>query len=1077
MKNIRNITNGFLLRIFLNYTVVSLPALLSLFLSLIALEYFFYLNPGFRLALLIFLVVLTVAFLGGYLIIAIKYKELIVFARNRIFAIQGYTHKRNYFQLINFFQIEKLFPEQSSKVVLQKALSLGQQFEFFRLSQMFTLPGLRIFLMWMLGLSLFIGLAYSKIKEPAIRIIRYETLFNPGERLQYVLMPRVLECIEEQDLKITLKVTGSFLPDRIFISHEGIDRMLVKEDLNLFSYTFTSVRKPFHFTVIQHGLNHKQTFYVDVIPKSRLTNLYLIVYSPEYMRLPIDTIRDLSAVSVYEHSRISIGGRLHNAERVHLLSTESSYADTLNIDSQGDFQSPKRGIEVSQRVSLRTFNSNLRSIVDTVSIQLRVQKDKPPVITASLLNVEGYLARISVAAYDDFGVSSVESLLTGIKRGKTSVISSHICTGKYGLTEFLKVESMDFSAYYEAYDTIMLQYKVTDNSWSPGQSVLSSVLFLKTQRNPVLVMEDYERLEEATESLNKHQRGIQQIQNETEKFLNLPALDLLFEQRQVRDRISQETSQFKEKALDIQKEMDELRPADESSDEMRIELQKLLERLDSIAQKALNTELNNPADLSKMKEELQKLEDLLENIQTKLNQDVTDQKLNQMYQDLQQLIQKQIIENTALSHQIGKHESDSTGDSKIGNSQKLSELLEQHNEIEKAIEKLNSELKNGLLGKDQKAKELLKTIEGDYKKIPGQNTPESKGTLDDINKKYDELKESIDQSLMDMASEQADIDIRQLRQIIKTGILISKDAEQLSTINQYSTQTEKAVALETYIDLQKRWPVFKDSVNAFITRSDLPLSLFLSLTDNIDKGVVSLKSQLQKSQPIGISQDANQVMGDLNKVVLHLAELLKEQEEDKNSIQMGGQCNKPKKKGGKPNKISMGDIRKQQEKLNSQMQKMLEGQNKGGANPGKELLDLINQQFGLRQQLNQLMKEAESKRHAEALQGIAEEMKKLEKEMLKNRLAGSEFQQRQRTILTRLLEAEKAVMEQETENRRTSREALDEEWNSPYERRFFNNDKIKSSPDFLKPKSIRTRTYYTGISEIFSRTMVESEGI
>ncbi len=1077
MNHIRNITNGFLFRISLFYTLVGMPVLLSVFLSFLAIEYFLYLNQGFRLLIFSLFLLLVFVFLAGYLFIAFKYKDLIILARNRHFAVQGYTQKRNYFQLINFFQLERLFPDHSSKVVSQKALTLGQQFEFFGIGRFFSNPGLRLFLLWFIGIGLLIALSYNKLRDPAIRIIRFETVYKPGERLQYTLTPLTLECIEEEDLSIQLKVTGIYLPDKIFIQHDGVERMLVKEETDLFTYTFTAVRKSFQFAIVQHGLGHSSTFHVEVVPKSRLTNLYLIVTPPEYMRLPVDTIRDLSTVTLYRNSTISIGGRMLNASGILLSYTGDSFSDTLFVDAGHQFRSRKQSITTDQRMTLRTINNGLRSVVDTVSVQFRVLNDKPPVISASMLNLDGYFARISISAYDDFGISRIESLLTGRKDGLSFDLPPVIVTRNFVGTEFVKVESIDFESHFLSYDTLFVQYRVTDNSWSPGQSALSNIIYLKTLKNPLTLLQEYNRLEEATESLNRNQKGIQQLQNEAEKFMNLPALDLLFEQRQMRDRISMETTQFKEKALDIRKEIDELQSADESSEEMRNELQKLLDRLDSITQKALETELNNPADISKMKDELKKLEDLLEKIQSKLNQDITDQKLNQLYQALQQMIQKQINENEELSRQLEGQERDSATDNKAMNTERVSQLLEQHKEIGNTIESMNEELKKGLLGKDEKAKELLRDIEKQYNSVPQQKSPDAKNTLEEINKKYDELKNSIDETLMEMAAEQADIDIRQLRQIIKTGILISKDAEQLSTVKQYGTQTEKTNALETYIDLQKRWPVFRDSVLAFITRSDLPLSLFLATTDQIDKGIVSLKSQIQKSQPIGISQDANQVMGDINKIVLQLSELLKEQEEDKNSIQMGGQCNKPKKKGGKPKQISMGEIRKQQEKLNSQMQKLMEGQNKGGKNPGKELLDLINQQFGLRQQLNQLMKEAEAKRHTQALQGIADEMKRLEQEMMKNRLAGSDLQQRQKTILTRLLETEKALMEQETENRRTSREARDEEWNNHYERRFFTNDKFRNTPEFLKPKSIRTRTYYTGICEIFSRTMIENEGL
>ena len=142
--------------------------------------------------------------------------------------------------------------------------------------------------------------------------------------------------------------------------------------------------------------------------------------------------------------------------------------------------------------------------------------------------------------------------------------------------------------------------------------------------------------------------------------------------------------------------------------------------------------------------------------------------------------------------------------------------------------------------------------------------------------------------------------------------------------------------------------------------------------------------------------------------------------------QQGGQsmCTKPG--GGKPN---MQQIGKKQGELNQMMQQMMDGK---GMDP-KKLAEMGKMQEMLRQQL----KEAHEGLKQQGEKGLGDmgqimkDMKDTEDE-LKNKLITEATMKRQRKILQRLLDSQKAVREKnEFENKRKSRTGEEEERISP----------------------------------------------
>jgi hypothetical protein len=159
------------------------------------------------------------------------------------------------------------------------------------------------------------------------------------------------------------------------------------------------------------------------------------------------------------------------------------------------------------------------------------------------------------------------------------------------------------------------------------------------------------------------------------------------------------------------------------------------------------------------------------------------------------------------------------------------------------------------------------------------------------------------------------------------------------------------------------------------------------------------------------------------------------------SGQKQGSCQKP---GGKNPKSGMGqqmsDIITQQDQLGDAMQQMKNAQEKrqgqqgekqggkqqqsGGGEYGnaEQLARMAAQQAALRQQLKALQSLLNSKgmNQTQTLRDIQDKMDKNETDLVNKRLS-SEMLMRQKEILTHLLEAEKAIREQEQDDKRSSK--------------------------------------------------------
>jgi hypothetical protein len=314
-----------------------------------------------------------------------------------------------------------------------------------------------------------------------------------------------------------------------------------------------------------------------------------------------------------------------------------------------------------------------------------------------------------------------------------------------------------------------------------------------------------------------------------------------------------------------------------------------------------------------------------------------------------------------------------------------------------------------------------------------------------------EMAASLKQQASGMSMEQIDIDIKAVRQLLTNLVRLSFEEEQLMKSVQKTAYNNPDYLKnqETQKKLHGNSMLIRDSLFALSKRIFKLAPTINKETTQLEKNMRSALTALQERRSSDAASRQQYVMMHTNNLALMLNEvlsnLMQQQSQAMQSKKSGnsGSCNKP---GGNTPKPGAGkqlsDIISKQQGLGQSMQQMgqpkpgqkgQQGQQGGqsgngsqsngdGENNSEELVRLAQQQAAIRRQLQQLNSLLNSKGmgNAKEIKEIQEQMDKNETDLVNKRIDAT-FVKRQKEILTRLLEAEQSLREQEQDDKRSSK--------------------------------------------------------
>jgi hypothetical protein len=1084
-------------------SIYSLTLLLVFFLTVVSLEHFGRFESTIRSILFYSFLALSIAVLLKWIIIPLSklYRIGHIISHEQAAEIIGKYFNNIEDKLLNVLQLKKqtteisvYSPELIEASINQKitelkpvpfsaAVNLSENKKYARFA---IIP---------LGaLILLIFSAPSVITESTRRLVDYNTYYEKPAPFHFELQNEELQAIQHEDFLLKVKITGDFIPDNAFVEYDNTRIKLNKEGKILFEHQIKNLQKTIKFRFFADDV-YSEEYELSVLPNPIVLDFTVDLEYPKYIGRKNESFRNTGDLVIPEGTKVKWVFNTLNSRAVHFTMFDSTRI--IPPSSANNYQF-SHTFSKSTPYSVKTANEYITG-KDSVTYAINVISDQYPNIEveerADSLSSKRLYFRGQVK--DDYGFRRLTFNYKPLNKDGAQAISQELSVNK-NTTQDQFFHLWDLSAInIQAGEEIEYYFEIWDNDgYNGSKSTKTQKMVFKAPSLKEIAQNTEKKNDQIKQDLQstlKEARNLQRELNDMNRSLldkkNLnwddkkKVEDLLKRQKELQDKVENiqqqnqqknnqqnEYQQMDEKLLQKQEQLqnlmeqiltDEMKEMFKQLEELldKMDKNKLQEQLDKMKfdNKDLEKELDRALELFKQLEFEQKLEETIDKLKDLKNQ--------------QEELSKQSEDKNAKSDEIQK---------------KQEELKKEFEEVKKDIqdlEKKNSELERPNDMQDTKSDQ--KNIEQEMQKSSDQLQKNQNKKASESQKnaaqKMDELSQKLEQMQADSQQQQSEEDINALRDILENLIRLSFDQEdimlKLKTTNrndpQYlkHTQTQKKlkddakIIEDSLFALSKRVPQLDAIINREIS----------AINNNMDKAI----SHLAERQTPQANSRQQYSMTAANNLALLLSEALKQMQQQQAQQKAGeGSCSKPGA-SGKP-KPSASEMKKMQDQINQQIQKLKEQMGKegkegnqgkkpgGGSGMSEQLAKLAAQQAALRQQLQKMANEmGNDKGGKQALDKIAQQMEQTETDLVNKRIT-PETLKRQQEIMTRLLEAENAEREREMDEKRESKEGKNSNFSNPAD--FFEYKRLKEKEaELLKTVPPSLNPFYKNkVTEYFN---------
>ncbi len=1043
IAKINEFTRKFYLNKLLRGSIYAAASILALYLLLFL--FIYYVRPGIGIKTTLFFsfLLLAAAVIGLWIIKpGLAYfklgKNLSIEQAAQLIGDHFFNVKD---KLLNTLQLKALADDSPENSMLVMA-GIDQKIDMLRpipFSSAIKLSDNRKFLKYILiplSLIVLIGvIAPAILKEGTNSFIRYNEEVLPKAPFNFVVMNPKLSVTQGDDLTINLKLTGNEFPQDLYIEDGANTYKLERENISRFNYTFKNIQQNKSIRFFGGGFN-SSTFVISVSPRPTLLNINAILNYPSYLNRKSEEVSNVGDLLIPEGTKVTWQLATENSSSLSFVLQNNIYPLAI-INNTASFSRIIKNSGPYQIIPKNSFVSNS----DSLSHQISVISDQFPSIEVkespdSLSNKALYF---SGAIADDYGFSSLKFKYSIKEDGKT--------ISEQSLPIAIKTSQLENAFFYlwnlnaikvKAGQVIVYYFEVADNDGINGAKVSRSAI--KTYQAPTQ-QEIAAKLAEGSDALKKKMESTIKLASSIEKESKKLSQNLL-DKKQLSFEDKKQVEQLLEKQKQLEDAVKEIKKLNEKNTFDKQENNAINEDLKE-KQKQIDDLFNNVLD-EKTKELLQKLQRLME-----LNsKDQTREELSKMQMD-NKTLKNELDRILELYKQL---EFEQNLQNKID---RLNEMAKAQKELSKQSEDKNTNA-NDIKNKQEELNKSFKDLQTELEKLAEKNQgldkpnpfenpkketlsieqkqQESKDQLNKNNKekaaeKQEEAADEMEQLAQKMSEEQQEgeeqeskVNAKELRRLLENLLTTSFEQEKIMlslrkmTINDPSyvanVQQQNIIKdnMKTLADslfsLSKRVPQLQSIVNEEVDKINF----------NIEKSI----DQLGDRRTGEANRYQQTALTSLNNLALMLNEALDQlQKSMKNS------------KSGKGKKQNMQQLQKMQELLNKNMQnardKMEKEGNKGVVPKGqmsKEFAEMARQQQMIREALQKINSE-ENKDGKGALGNLNQaikEMKQTETELV-NKKIEQETMNRQKNLLTKLLDADKAQREQDEDSKRESNAA------------------------------------------------------
>jgi hypothetical protein len=869
------------------------------------------------------------------------------------------------------------------------------------------------------------------ISEPAERIIQHRTAFETPAPFRFELISTPLTVPKGEDFEFAVKIIGEVVPSTAYIVGAGGRYRMERLQGDVFRFIFTSVKEDLKFVCSANGWD-SPIYSLTTLPVPGVLDYKVVATPPTYTGLDEIVQTNHGDLIIPEGTIITWECRVVDADALNLRFGDSTITPERVL---GNLYSATWDARKSTPYWLIPSNKELGP-VDSMRFSLGVVSDTRPVIR--VVEVEDSLIRslryFTGSVGDDYGFTKLRFAVRSAT-GENTV--------QYFDLDRPRGKSDDFFYTWNVADlglsvgeSLEYWFEVWDNDHVNGsKSTRSSSKVFSAPTEDELKEERDEASEQIESSIEDAVEQADELRLEIESFKERlrEERELDWKDKKALEELLRKQEELRETLEKLNKNnekknsrLNEFSPQEERILEKQEELQKLMEDVMSDELKELYERMQELLDdmtPEEIQEHLEKID---------VGQDAMEKELDRALEQFKQLewevkMEDVISDLERLAEKQAKLAEDAESKEKTQEQleKEQQELNEEFEQIQKELLELrqqNAELQNPNSMMDSSAEE--KSIKESQEKSSSDLEKGKKKKASESQKTAAEEMDALAKRMKSMRSEEEEESLEEdmdaLRSLLENIITLSFEEEFLMRdIKTTDSQDPRYVEHgQTQRKLKDDAKMVEDSLYALSMR-------VRQLAGAVNREIGLVNHHMEKAlggfgnrETPMIAMNQQYVMTSFNNLALLLDETLQEMQNKQECKNPGtGNCNKPGGSGKKPS-AKAGDLKKMQQALGKQLEemksKMGEGANKGESNQrggqmSQQLAEMAAQQAALRELAKQRANELNGDGSGDGaeMKRIAEEMEQLERDLV-NRNVDVGTLDRQREIITRLLEAEEA---------------------------------------------------------------------
>lgn len=1068
--------NSFKLRYYsfklLKGVFVSMFFILIVYTSFSVIEYFVYLSSDIRkivfFGFLIFSGFLLIQFVGipilkmVHILKPIDLKTTTKIIQKHFSGIED--------RLLNIIELNDLTQNQySNELVLASIDQKIDQLKVFDFNDAVQFKNIKVVFIYFVISILVTFLIYISNSNVFIdstkRLVQFNTTFVKPAPFQYKLVNNKLEVKKGDSYNIKIVVEGDEIPEIVYINIEGNNYLMKTSSVGVFEFEMVSVINPvnFYFTDLRYD---SERYNVKLLPKPGITQFKTTITPPAYTGLQTQVFNNIGDLQIPNGTKVEWNFSGIDIDSVYIMVNDSSKITAENLNESFAISS-----NIYKSTNYNVFIQNVITQPElALSYSIEVVPDLFPEIEISQIIDSLQMTRVYFKGNigDDYGFSKLRfhyNIDNSDSAISIPIIKMMTDQEFYYVFDFQQLEQREgvVSYYFSVSDNDAVNnYKTTTSNNFTFQFPDSEEILAKDKEQFEKLQANIDKSRELAKEIKQDLNNLQlknMDTNVSDWEKSQMVSDIISKQNkleQLYDQIKQDNqnlnnylNSFDEKNLAIQEKQKQI---EELLEEVFTdELKKLMEEFNKLADEFNSQKLNQLSDDMNLT-----LEDLEKQLERNLEM-LQKMKVEQKLQDVIDQINEIADEEEKLAQEVEENKDFEGTEEKVAKHQEQTKELEKN--IKDALE-LNKELKKPMNFDDfdEEFKDVDKSFEESKSELNKNNKKKSGESIKKTSEKMQNMAFGMQQMLDSNTKEENMENIENLKQILSNLIYLSFSQEKvLADLNGIA---DKDPALNQLNRDQKRIleqsQIVKDSLYTLAMRTPQITSMVNNELLSMEIYLKRANDEMQEALFPNARVSQQFVVTSLNNLALMLNEALENLENQMANSQPGDQqCENPGGKG----KPGMDMLKQASESIKQQLQQMIEQMKNGDPNNmGKQMGQSLMQHEMMQQMLRDMMNNGSVGSDAkQQLQQIDNMLEQNRKELM-NKQINAETIARQNQITTRLLQADKAEMERDFEDKRES-ETADDFYSNPV--KFFEyKQKDNYSIEYLNKNSHRLHNFY-----------------